>query len=105
MKPRSVTCTPHSARSMFSVFTARPAAISTVATSIFCVAPPASTSRVTFSFPGAEVKNRAPGKDKVALEGEGGRGAEKGEAAGGGVGGGGAGGTEKRGAARGGARG
>src|SRR5438093_9781482 len=51
MKPRSVTCTPHSARPMFSVFTARPAAISTVATSIFCVAPFASTSRVTLSFP------------------------------------------------------
>jgi len=42
------------------VFTARPAAISTVATSIFCVAPPASTSRVTLSFPGVPFFTFAP---------------------------------------------
>src|SRR5207248_6282630 len=64
MKPRSVTCTPHSARPMFSVFTARPAAISTVATSIFCVAPFASTSIVTLSFPAVQ---RLIGRDHGRL--------------------------------------
>src|SRR5881398_2470295 len=52
MKPRSVTWTPHSARPMFSVFTARPAAMSTATTSILRVAPFASTSRVTLSLAG-----------------------------------------------------
>src|SRR2546427_134079 len=51
MKPRSLSCTPASLRPMFSVLTARPAAIRTTAASTLCLAPLASTSKATRSLP------------------------------------------------------
>ena len=49
-KPRSVSWTPASLNPMASVFTARPAAMSTFSTSTVSVLPPAATSRVTLSL-------------------------------------------------------
>ncbi len=60
MNPRSVSWMPHSLRPRSSVFTARPAAISTFSTSTVSVLPPASTVSVTPSLRTSAFSTFAP---------------------------------------------